>query len=864
MNIKLFIFLSILISNIGIEVSLAEIEASYDRINYFVIEDSEGGNPSQAYYDGRRVTNVYDELKQCRVTFIEGATHLYKQNNWHSGNGTLVKWNISAKGVSWYIRSNDDFEIMFTVTTSEGTRYMHYYVSSTEKTSDNANFYFKLSDSYKDGNWHEIKRDLTRDIDEFDYTNNVESINVIYIKAETTLAIDDIRAYPEATGAGDFTLPEIHLNGDVNIDIIKGEQYIEEGAYATDNVTETESMSVTVDNVELDISTVGMYRINYNVADAAGNNAKTVCRVVNVRSPEIIIGPREVYSTPLELGTFFVSVTGSGSGDGSSASNAVSWSDFLTQKWNEVEAGDVVFFKGGTYNFREDLPSFTLCEGKKNQPVIYESYPGDTAIFDGTMVDSLDIHRHSGNVTLFGNNIWLRKVEFNRLPHWGPRVYGANCIVEGVSSHHNLLSGLEISRGYNTVNCIIRDNYLFENSDLNINGGGNIYPEYDYGENADGLTMHSGVVMNIVSHNLVYENSDDGIDSWGGQLTVFSYNFIKHQGKYSPSGRGNGAGIKCGSASMYGTQAFHNITEEINFAKGSYVVALKANGTEGVVMAYNTTHKSTIAIDNKASTSLYRNLVLRTLNKLQDGPTAKASIENSYNMIPAFIPPDYPVSSAVYSADAESRMLSIDPNSDDYLRPDPNDLFANIGAYADDDALPDIVPPTVFFYGRPELTIPNGALYIEHGAFAYDAIDGKLTVSTSGSVDTETDAIYVITYTASDAAGNTATYKRRIKVGEGGDIIDDVNEIGIEIDKIEIFPNPSSGIINVRFNNTFGNSLALKIFDMSGTLMSTHLFSNFGKQFQTKLDLSSLPNGTYILYGTDGKQSISNKFIINK
>ena len=865
MVLRSFFVFSFLLFSVCFEVVIANVKVSNDTINYFVIEDSEGGNPSQAYCNRQRVTNVFDELKQSRVTFIEGVTHLYKQNNWWAGDATKVRWNIPAKGVSWDIRSNDDFEIMFIVTTSGGTKFLHYYVSSTEKTSDSYSFYFKLSNSYKDGRWHEIKRDFTEDIFKFDYISIVESINLIFIKAKTTLAIDDIRAYPEATGAGDITPPEIHLNGDINVDIKKGKSYYEQGAYATDNVTETESMSVTIDNSDLDITKEGMYRIKYSVADAAGNNAKTVYRVVNVRSPEIVIGPREVFSTPLELGTFFVSVNGSGLGDGSSVSNAVSWSDFLTEKWNEIEAGDVVFFKGGTYNFTESLPSFTLCEGKKYQPVIYESYPGDTAIFDGTLVDSLYIHRHSGNVTLFGNNIWLRKVEFNRLPHWGPRVWGANCIIEGVSSHHNLLSGIELSRGYNTINCIIRDNYLYENSDLNVEGGGSNYSEYDFGGNADGLTMHSGVVMNIVSHNMVYENSDDGVDSWGGQLTVFSYNFIKHQGKYSPAGGGNGAGIKCGSAKMYGTQAFHNITEEINFSDGNYVVALKANATEGVVMAYNTLHKSTFAIDNEASTSIYRNIVLRTFNKLQDGPTAKASIENSYNMIPAFIPPDYAVSSAVYSADAESRMLSIDPNSDDYLRPDPNDLFANIGAYADDDALPDIIPPTVFYYGRPDFSIENGALYIEHGAFAYDAHDGKLDVSISNSVNTKVDGIYVITYTASDAAGNTATYQRRIKVGEGGDVFDDVNDVlDNKKREVEIFPNPSSGIINVRFNNTQSNNIRIRIINMSGMVMSSHLFNNINLLFQTKLDLTTLPNGSYILYGTDGKQSFSNKFIINK
>jgi len=516
-----------------------------------------------------------------------------------------------------------------------------------------------------------------------------------------------------------------------------------------------------------------------------------------------------------------------------------------------------------------------LNEGKKNQPVIFESYPGETAIFDGSKVDSLDIHAHNGNVTLFGNYIWLRKVEFNRLPHWGPRVWGAHCIIEGVSSHNNLLSGLEVSWGSNTYENIIRDNYLYENSDLDIapNGGdnGDLYDEYNYGNNADAITLHSGV-MNIVTHNTAYENSDDGIDTWDAVLTVFSYNYVGHEGKASYKGHGDGGGLKLGSGNNYGTQAFHNIMYQINFEYSGYgACAIKNNATTGAVMSYNTMHLSRYSIDYVPSSRIYRNILLRATHGLMNTESTDDNgnmlpptdtIENSFNMIPAFLNPDYSTSLDDYCTDAESRMLSIDETSPDFLRPDPNGIFANIGAYADDNALPDIIPPTVYIYGNATLNVPNGALYIEPGAFAYDAKDGFLPVTVWGHIDdTDNDATYIIKYVATDAAGNTSSYTREVVVGAGGtpvgicDIPDDKREL-------IVYPNPSNGVVNVKLNDCKSNFLIVRVIDVAGNVVSTHTAHIANSLFNMQLNLSGLPKGNYIIHIIDGKQYYSEKLIL--
>ncbi len=860
-------------------IKINRIEAqNYDPVNYIILDDAEDMVPSKGYTG--EVSNVFDELRNSRVTLVEsGLAVLYKQSYWDPSSGQ-VEWNINGKGISWAVRSNQDFEFGVKVITGSGTRYLKYYSSTATQTDGNGSYYFNLGTTYQDGNWHDIIRDLDADLDSKETGNTVLSISYVYIKAQTNVAVDDIFVYPENDNEGnDITPPVIHLTGSNNIDILQGEEYVEQGAVCSDNVTSSSVLenNLMIDASDLNVNTPGMYRVRYDVTDEAGNNAKTVYRVVNVRASEMTIGARPVYSTPAELGTFFVSVTGSGKGDGSTISDAVSWEDFLNGAWKNIKAGDVVFFRGGTYYFTTSVPGWNMNEGKKDQPVIFESYPGEWAVFDGSKVDSLDIHSHNGNVTLYGNYIWLRNVEFNRLPHWGPRLWGAYCIIEGVKSHHNLLSGFEVSQ--RAIANIIRDCYMYENSDIDIkpDGGdnGDLYDEYNLGGNADGATLHSGT-FNILTHNTVGENSDDGLDTWQGNLTVFSYNYVSHQGKASYKGHGDGNGLKLGSGVNYGTQVFHNVLYQINFYYAGPVFALKNNASNGAVMSYNTMHQSKYSIEYVPSSRIYRNIILRAshgiLNSAED-LAPEDTLENSFNMIqfwPAPNDDDYQL--ADYCDDAESRMLSIDPESPDFLHPDPNDLFADIGAYADDDALADIVPPTVFPYGLADVNdstcISNGALYIEHGAFAYDAKDGILPVSVNLKItDTNIDATYLIKYTATDAAGNSSSFIRKVVVGEGSDdpIMDIKKPSFISSSKkLLVYPNPSSGNINVILKDVEGNLLRINIYDINGRLMSVHDVRFNGDTYYDVLNLGNLTNGTYVLIIYDDNNVYKKKIIIRK
>ncbi|MFH1112112.1 MAG: immunoglobulin-like domain-containing protein [Patescibacteria group bacterium] len=77
---------------------------------------------------------------------------------------------------------------------------------------------------------------------------------------------------------------------------------------------------------------------------------------------------------------------------------------------------------------------------------------------------------------------------------------------------------------------------------------------------------------------------------------------------------------------------------------------------------------------------------------------------------------------------------------------------------------PDTTPPVITLNGAAEVTLTVGGTYTELGATAVDVVDASVAVLTTGSVNTAVIGDYTITYTATDAANNTATATRIVRV----------------------------------------------------------------------------------------------------
>ena len=76
---------------------------------------------------------------------------------------------------------------------------------------------------------------------------------------------------------------------------------------------------------------------------------------------------------------------------------------------------------------------------------------------------------------------------------------------------------------------------------------------------------------------------------------------------------------------------------------------------------------------------------------------------------------------------------------------------------------PDTTAPVITLNGEASVQINEGDAYEEQGATAQDNVDGSVDVVVSGEVGSE-PGVYTITYTATDAAGNSSQITREVTV----------------------------------------------------------------------------------------------------
>ncbi|WP_048689008.1 immunoglobulin-like domain-containing protein [Catenovulum maritimum] len=81
-----------------------------------------------------------------------------------------------------------------------------------------------------------------------------------------------------------------------------------------------------------------------------------------------------------------------------------------------------------------------------------------------------------------------------------------------------------------------------------------------------------------------------------------------------------------------------------------------------------------------------------------------------------------------------------------------------------EDSTSDVTAPIVSLNGSPTINLTTGDIYSEEGATAVDNQDGPLTVVIEGNLDTSQAGTYMISYKATDAAGNESVIYRSVIV----------------------------------------------------------------------------------------------------
>jgi hypothetical protein len=166
----------------------------------------------------------------------------------------------------------------------------------------------------------------------------------------------------------------------------------------------------------------------------------------------------------------------------------------------------------------------------------------------------------------------------------------------------------------------------------------------------------------------------------------------------------------------------------------------------------------------------------------------------------------------------------------------------------------DRIAPTISLLGGAPYNHVRYKPYVEPGYQIsdnyYPAAQVTVTVDDSRVINHK-PGFYEVYYTVSDPSGNTNKVSRIVFVTETGEVgLDELDAAS----KLKVFPNPSSGIVNVMLGE--GKFSELNVYNMVGAKVYSR------KETQAvssgRIDLSSLQNGIYlIIVESDGGRHIA-------
>jgi hypothetical protein len=272
---------------------------------------------------------------------------------------------------------------------------------------------------------------------------------------------------------------------------------------------------------------------------------------------------------------FYVSPTGSASGDGLSFASAMDFSTALAA----VDPGEMILLEPGTYAipYTEGVGN-TIQLSKSSEsgaPITIVAADCGRAVFDFSFPEQAWVQDSYG-FYVTGSYWYLKGIDVTRAGYQGTYVTGQHNTLENCAFYDNRNTGLEINEGgaYTTVlNC-------------------DAYRNYDpkkYGGMADGFapkqTQGPG---NVLVGCRAWENSDDGFDTYDSPEVVVierSWAFRNGVDVWGYGGfDGNGNGFKLGG----NRQVAHNrITGSVAF--GNVVKGFDQNNNAGGLTILNCT-----------------------------------------------------------------------------------------------------------------------------------------------------------------------------------------------------------------------------------------------------------------------------------
>jgi hypothetical protein len=264
----------------------------------------------------------------------------------------------------------------------------------------------------------------------------------------------------------------------------------------------------------------------------------------------------------------------------------------LNQVWTVVEAGNLVYMRGGTYEFDTQQSLFDKS-GTSGNLIRVWAYPGETPI----------LSRHPSAPALQGVRFGGEYVHFKGLDLSGfEQPEGETAVYSGMwveDASHNVFELLNVHHNGAGLNVTgVSDDNLFLNCDFHHNQ--DPYSTTPYG-NADGLGFTCPTVghTNTVRGCRFWWNTDDGLDSYGTDSAVVvesSWAFWNGYlpGTFDEAATGDGNGFKLGLTTVdFGSTMLHSIRTSVAFRNKAR--GFDQNGAQCGTELYNNT-----AYDNGA------------------------------------------------------------------------------------------------------------------------------------------------------------------------------------------------------------------------------------------------------------------------
>jgi uncharacterized repeat protein (TIGR02059 family) len=241
----------------------------------------------------------------------------------------------------------------------------------------------------------------------------------------------------------------------------------------------------------------------------------------------------------------------------------------ISQPWktwqkafNAAEAGDTVFFRGGTYYItnpiRHNPGDGNGHNGTHDNPICFFGYPGDIATGNYPIVDA------SGNTTTLGtsiidvyyaNNLRFKDFKLKNLQQRVGTQVNSGFSISGDGTFH--IENIEVSYidGYGFWSSAV-DTIYFTNCDSHHNADSlttNYLGEPDYGNKADGFSVLGGgaamdsSILVVITGCRSWMNSDDAYDVSSSKQIQISNSWAWENGFLT----GGGQAFKLASSILY-------------------------------------------------------------------------------------------------------------------------------------------------------------------------------------------------------------------------------------------------------------------------------------------------------------------------